>query len=168
VLDVTLNFTDFPSTGVATWRASEDPSFDGGSSGPYTGRMQPFMLRSGDGLHTVYAQYTDVNGATSPAFTSTIVLDTVAPPTPQVTFDSSGTAGTTRYINRSQDLRLTIAANDGSGSGLSKMRVGEALDGGEVAHATITYSGTSTLQRSSTGEGPQDVFVQVSDTAPTA
>lgn len=163
---VTLNFTGFPSTGVASFRASEDPGFDGGTFQPYTGRLQPFTLQVGEGAHTVYAQYQDTQGQTSQAFTSAIVLDTIAPAAPMVQFDATGVAGTTRYTSRAQDLPLQVVANDGMGSGLSLMRVGESVDGqGQVNRPTETYKQGATLNRAAPVDGLQRGYVQVIDHA---
>ncbi|MBX7099570.1 MAG: carboxypeptidase regulatory-like domain-containing protein [Myxococcaceae bacterium] len=165
-LGVTLNFTGFPTTGVAEFRASEDASFASVAFAPYTGKLQPFTLKTGDGAHTVYAQYKDSTGQVSQTFNSTVVLDTAKPPAPVVVFEASGTAGTVRYINHAQDLNLQISANDGAGSGLSLMKVGEALDGnGAVPDATQSYAFNAKLHRTSPTDGTQNVFVQVIDHA---
>ncbi|MBX7096811.1 MAG: carboxypeptidase-like regulatory domain-containing protein [Myxococcaceae bacterium] len=163
-LSVTLNFTGFPATGVATYRASEDPA-DAGAFLPYTGRLQPFTLQAGEGVHTVYAQYKDTQGQVSQSFSSAVVLDTVAPTAPAVTFDATGVAGTTRYTNRAQDLPLQILSSDGTGSGLSLMRLAEALDGGAVTSPAETYKQNTTLKRAVVVDGPQSAFVQVLDHA---
>lgn len=165
-LGVTLDFAGFPPTGITGYRASEDPnfaSFDGGFL-PYSGKLQPFTLSAGEGLHTVYAQY-DINGQSSQPFSSTIFLDTVAPSVPAVTFDSTGSAGNVRYTKHSQNLTLQVLSTDGTGSGVSLMRVGDTLVGTNVDHATEPYKLNAVLARTSVVDGPQNVYVQVIDFA---
>jgi hypothetical protein len=165
-LGVTLDFTGFPSTGVVSYRASEDPAFDGGTFQNYTGPQQPFTLSQGDGPHTVYAQYTDNMGQRSQPFSATVVLDTVPPATPQVTFQATGTAGATKYSNVAANIPLQVISNDGTGSGLSKMMVGSALDGmGNVTAASGAYAVTTLYPSSAAPTGPLQVFVQVVDNA---
>ena len=123
---VTLDLTGFPTTGVASYRASEDAAFDGGTFLPYTGRVQPFTLQSGEGAHTVYAQYQDSNGQVSQTFSSTVVVDTIRPTTPVVTFDSTGATATARYTNHAQNLALEVLSFDDLGSGLAQIRCASA------------------------------------------
>ncbi len=167
---VTLDFDKFPSTGVTSYRASEDGSFDGGVFLPYTGSHQRFTLSPGEGVHTVYAQYQDTSGQVSQGFTSNVVLDTIAPVVTQVDFEATGVSGMTKYTNVSQSLRLKVQAGDGTGgSGVSKMAVGEAVDGtGKVVgpgSAAQSYQVDAVLTRSVTTDGAQAVYVQVSDLA---
>ncbi len=163
---VTLDFARFPPTGVASFRASEDSSFDGGVFLPYSSPLQPFTLQAGEGAHTVYAQYQDTNGQVSQTLTSTVVLDTIRPTTPSVTFESTGSNGPARFTNRAQDLPLQIVAFDDLGSGLALMKVGESLDGlGNVGQPPAAYRLTALLRRSSPVDGPQRVYVQVIDNA---
>ncbi|MDP1824652.1 MAG: carboxypeptidase-like regulatory domain-containing protein [Archangium sp.] len=163
---VTLDLTGFPPTGVAAYRASEDATFDGGTFLPYSGRVQPFTLLTGEGAHTVYAQYQDGNGQVSQTFSSTVVLDTVRPTLPVITFESTGSDGTQRFTNRAQDLPLQVLSFDDMGSGLSLMKVGEAVDGqGNVSQPPDAYRLTATLRRAAPVDGLQRVFVQVIDNA---
>ncbi len=167
---VTLNFNKFPTTGVTGWRASEDGSFDGGVFLPYTSDHQPFVLGAQEGVHTVYAQYQDNTGQVSQAFTSNIVLDTVAPAVSSVVLESTGTSGGTKYTNVAQALRLKVQASDGAGgSGVGSMQVGESVDGsGHVTgpgSAKQTYQVDAVLTRSTTSDGPQTVYVQAIDLA---
>ncbi len=165
-LEVTLNFAGFPPTGITGYRASEDPtfaSFDGGFL-PYSGKLQPFTLAAGEGLHTVFAQY-DINGQSSQAFSSTIFLDTLAPDVPTVAFDSTGTAGSTRYTNHSQNLTLQVLSSDNAGSGVALMKVGDTLVGPNVAGPTEPYKLNAVLTRSIVVDGPQNGYVQVIDFA---
>lgn len=166
-LDVTLNFNRFPTTGVATWRASEDASFDGGvTGGGYTGPLQAFTLSATEGPHTVYAQYVDTNGQRSQTFSSTVVLDTMAPAAPTVNLVASGVAGSTKYTNVAQGLRLTVVGTDGTGSGIGKMRVADRVDGsGNVTTAAAPFQLDAQLTRLSVLDGPATAYVQLIDLA---
>ena len=94
------------------------------------------------------------------------MLDTIAPLTPAVSFTTTGTAGPTKYTNHPKNLALAVSLSDGTGSGLSVMRVGETLDGsGNVSHPTEPYKVDAVLTRSVTIDGPQSVRVQVIDHA---
>ncbi len=165
---VTLDFNKFPSTGVASYRASEDSTFgaDTQAFAPYTGSTQPFVLSAVDGLKTVYAQYKDGAGAISRVFSSSIKLDTVAPTLSQVLFDATSPTGTTpRFTRFSQNLSLQISGSD-VGSTLARMRVGETVNGaGTVQGVPDAYRSPTTLVRSSLLDGPQPVWVQLIDGA---
>lgn len=163
---VTLDLTGFPPTGVASYRASEDATFDGGTFLPYSGRVQPFTLQTGEGAHTVYAQYQDTNGQVSQTFTSTVVLDTIRPTTPVVTIESTGSNGTTRYTNRPQDLPVQVISSDDQGSGLVLMKVDESVNGaGDVVKPSEPYRLNTQLHRGAVLDGVQRAWVQVIDNA---
>ncbi len=166
--NVTLRFTGFPATGVTDYRVSEDPSFPDGGFVPYTGVQQPYALQSaGDGTKTVYAQYRDATGSTSPTFQNSIVLDTVAPPLPTVTIAHTGTPnGAVRFSKANQVLPLTIVASDDRG--LAGMRVAgsNAVDvTGALAVPRESVQPLDTFTRASSADGAQTVYVQVVDHA---
>ena len=71
-----------------------------------------WTLTSGSGSKTVYAKFSDVAGNWSPAFTGTILLDTVAP----ITTATASPGGT--YIG---PQTVTLTCNDGAGSGCDKI-----------------------------------------------
>jgi len=164
---VVLDLSGF--VGAATFRASEDSTFAGASWLPFTGPSQPLTLEDRQGTHTVYAQYTDAVGTESPVFSSTIVLDSVAPASPGVQIN--GGAAFTRVSN---PLVLTLDAQESlpSGvdavSGLSKMllnETGEVDANGRLVATPLDYQRTHGFVRSGSGEGPQAVHAQFVDHA---
>ncbi|MBI5548612.1 MAG: carboxypeptidase regulatory-like domain-containing protein, partial [Deltaproteobacteria bacterium] len=99
-------------------RASEDGSFDGGALafGPYpAGGAVPFKLAAREGTHTVYAQYRDGAGTTSPVFSTRVVLDETAPASPGIQVE-----GGAAFTNQSPLLRLTVSGSDAAGPGVDQ------------------------------------------------
>jgi hypothetical protein len=157
--NVTLDFSGFGS--VAQIRASEDPHFVGVSYSPFGNPMVPFMLGAGEGSHTVYAQYKDGSGTESQVFSASIVLDTTPPAMPSIVIDSGGA-----FTKTANPLFLTLQAAD-SLSGLSLVRLnddGMATSG--VLNATpIQYQRDTSFTRSSSADGPVQVYAQFVDNA---
>jgi hypothetical protein len=165
-LGVTLRFTGFPPTGVAEYRASEDGTMNGVAFRPYTGPNQPFTLETGDGRHTVFAQYKDTGGVVSAAFSSVILLDTVPPLAPVLVLDSSGSVGGLRFTRSNQRIPARLVASDGSGSGVRLMRVGAALLSPEqVDGVEKPYQADTEIARATGADGEQEGHAQVIDFA---
>ncbi len=173
---VNLVFDRFPTDGtVASWRASEDPTFMGGALmfQPYTGATQPFMLSAGDARKTVYAQYRTTMGTSSGTFSSSITLDTTPPQLDSVAFAQTGAVGTTKFTKSSSAaLGLSISGLDpqsmtNTSSGIATMRVGLTLDGmGNVTAPGTTYQSPTTVTRPlPLADGPLTVHVQLVDNA---
>ncbi len=165
---VTLRFTGFPATGVTSYRVAEDPGFPDAGFAPYTGVQQPYVLASGgDGLKTVFAQYRDNTGATSPTFQNSIILDGVPPPAPGVTLQSTGTPnGAVRFTRTNQVLPLSLVATDDRGLAAMKISGSNATDvDGALIGPRLSVQGTTTFARSTSADGPQTVFVQLIDNA---
>lgn len=173
---VNLVFDRFPTDGtVASFRASEDPTFMAGSLAfqPYTGATQPFTLSPGDARKTVYAQYRTTMSTNSGTFSSSITLDTAAPQLDSVAFAQTGSVGTTKFTRSSAaSLGLSISGLDpqstmNTSSGIALMRVGTTLDGmGNVTAAGTTYQSPTTVTRPMPlADGPLTVHVQLVDNA---
>ncbi|MDP3157589.1 MAG: carboxypeptidase-like regulatory domain-containing protein [Archangium sp.] len=166
--DVTLRFTGFPATGVTSFRVAEDPGFPDAGFAPYTGVQQPYSLSSsGDGLKTVFAQYRDNTGATSPTFQNSIILDQVAPPAPGVTLQSTGTPnGAVRFARTNQVLPLSLVATDDRGLAAMKISGSNSLGtDGTLIGPRLSVQGTTTFARSTSADGAQTVYVQLVDNA---
>lgn len=165
---VTLRFTGFPATGVTDYRVSEDPNFPDAGFTPYTGVQQPYALSSpGDGTKTVYAQYRDTSGSTSPTFQNSIVLDTVAPPRPTLTLAHTGTPnGAVRFSKANQVLPLTVVAADDRGLAGMRIAGNNAVDGtGALAVPKEPVQSLDTFTRTTSADGAQTVYLQVVDHA---
>ncbi|MFL5318256.1 MAG: carboxypeptidase regulatory-like domain-containing protein, partial [Myxococcaceae bacterium] len=161
---VTLKLNGF--TGAATFRASEDPNFTNVAFVAFTGSSQPYTITgAGDGTKTVYAQYVDGSGTTSPTFTSSVVLDTVAPAQPSITIN-----GGAAFTQANQVLNVTLTATDTRApdvdavSGLSKVKLAETAAGLTTATAQ-TYARDTIFTRPTSTDGPQTVFAQFIDNA---
>lgn len=166
--DVTLRFTGFPATGVVSYRVAEDQSFPDAGFVPYTGLQQPYTLGgAGDGSKTVYAQYRDSTGSTSPTFQNSIVLDTTPPPAPTVAFVSTGTPnGALRFTKVNQSIPLTIVGSDDRGLAGMRVAASSTLDAnGALQAPKVSVQATTTLTRASTADGAQAVYVQLVDNA---
>jgi hypothetical protein len=112
-----------------------------------------YSLTSGQGLKTVYAQFKNAAGTTSPTVSAAITLDS-APPTGSIVInnDASGTN------NRLVTLNLTAAD---SGSGLDKMAFSN--DGNSFS-APEPYAATK-IWNLTTGDGTKFVYVNYTDKA---
>ncbi|MBL9038292.1 MAG: carboxypeptidase regulatory-like domain-containing protein, partial [Archangium sp.] len=131
-----LNFAN-----AATFRASEDPTFASSSFVPYTGGDQAFTLSSTQGTHVVYAQFEDAAGNRSATFSSTVVLDSVAPVSPAILINGGG-----GFTNQPNPLALTLTASDvpapgvDTVSGLGAVRVTETAPvGGQLSSTARVY-----------------------------
>lgn len=173
--NVTLNFTRFPTSGIADYRVSTDPNFTDAGFVPYVGPQVPFELEppdgGSDGVKVIYAQYRQTGGATSPVFQNSIVLDRVPPSAPTVDVASTGTIGQgaslRKFTTSNQVLPLTVTGTDDR-AGLSGMRLSGSnavTDAGVLLGARLAYQASTAFTRSLTSDGEQRVFVQLVDNA---
>ena len=112
---VTLELNAF--AGASFWRASEDPA-DAGVWLPFTGLNQPFALVPTQGRHTVTAQY-QRTGVASPAFTSSITLDSLGPTNGAVELN-----GGELFTNNPLSVSLRLTATDPAGPGIDVSGLG--------------------------------------------
>ncbi len=164
---VTLKLNNF--AGAATFRASEDPAFTGVAFQAFTGTSQPFTLQSAQGTHRIYAQYEDAMATRSATFSSSIVLDSVAPSTPAIAIN-----GGALFTNLPSPLSLTLTANESvpagvdAVSGLGAVRLSEsaAVDGqGNLSAPKQTYLRDLPFVPSTLTDGVKSVFAQFVDNA---
>lgn len=164
---VSLDLRGF--VGAARYRASEDPTFANVPFQPFSTTVQPFTLASGEGTHTVYAQYEDANGTASPTTSASIVLDTVAPTAPAVVIN--GGAGFTRQANPlvlTLDALEAIPAGVDAVSGLARVRLSasNAVDAmGRLQVSAQPYLRDTSFVRPSSADGLQPVYAQFVDHA---
>lgn len=161
---VTLTFS---FAQAVRYRASEDASFAGVPFVPFTGATQPFTLTNGQGTHVVYAQFEDAANNTSPTFSASIVVDSVAPTTPAILIN--GGEGFTRQPN---PLALTLtavevaAASADTVSGLGAVRVSEVAPvGGSLAAPAQLYARDLPFVPSSLSDGVKTIYAQFLDNA---
>jgi hypothetical protein len=110
-----------------------------------------WTLASGDGVKTVYIQYSDNAGNVSTSFTDTIILD-MNPPSGSVSINAGAA-----YTN-SASVSLTLAATD-AGSGVSQMQFsndGSSWSGWEAYATSKSWTLIS-------GDATKTVYVQYKD-----
>jgi len=155
---------------AASWRASEDPSFQDAALGdttgthPYTGpgAEVPFTLSDRDGAHTVYVVFLDGSGSASAPASATIVLDRLAPSAPSVVIET-GAAYT-----RASTVGLTLSAADlpatagAAVSGLSRMELADnsAFTGAVLLDYNLAHTWTLPA-----GDGLKAVYARFHDRA---
>lgn len=172
---VQLNFTRFPTSGIADYRVSDDPNFTDAGFVPYVGPQVSFDLAPADGgvdgVKVIYAQYRQTGGATSPTFQNSIVLDRVPPSRPSVDLAFTGSIGQAsslrKFTTNNQVLPLTVTGTDDR-AGLSGMRLSgvNTVDAqGALQAPRAAYQASSTFTRTVTGDGEQRVHVQLVDNA---
>ncbi len=112
--------------------------------------MAPWVLSSGDGTKTVYAQFEDYAGNVTTASAS-IILDTTAP-TASISIDNGAIGCNTTSVT------LTLSASDAT-SGVYQMRFS---NDDSTWSSWVAYS-TSSSWTLSTGTGTKTVYAQFSD-----
>jgi len=148
---LTLDAAD-AGAGVADMRFSNDHSAWSGWEAYNTSKA--WILDSGDGVKTVYAEYRDNAGNVSAETSSAgITLDT-APPTGTLEI-----AGGAAYVN-TPSVTLTLEAAD-TGAGVADMRFS---NDNSVWSGWETY-GTSKAWILSSGDGPKTIYAQYRDNA---
>jgi carboxypeptidase family protein/fibronectin type III domain protein len=140
---------------AASWRASEDPTFQDAALGDTTATRRPyagagstgtFTLSDRDGEHVVYVVFHDASdGASAPA-SAAVVLDRVAPAAPSVVIegDAPFTRSATVGLRLSaQDLPATAGA---AVSGLARMELAEnsAFTGAVLLDFNLAHTWTLT------------------------
>jgi hypothetical protein len=145
---LTLSAGDAGS-GVALMRFSNDNVTWGGWTAYAT--SAPWMVASGDGLKTVYAQYRDNAGNDSVSYSDTILLDQTAP-TGTVVINSGDAFTATASVT------LTLSASD-AGIGVSQMRFSN--DG--VTFTSWEAYAVTRVWTLSPIEGVKTVYVQYRD-----
>ena len=147
-----LSYSDGTGSGVTQMRFSNNGS--AWSTWEAVSAAKTWAMASGDGAKTVYVQFQDGAGNVSSNATDTITLD-ATPPTGTVVING-GDAHTT-----SANTTLALTANDGGGSGVTQMRLGN--DGTSWA-AWEAFSATKPWTLAS-GDGEKTVYVQFQDAA---
>jgi len=115
-LEVTLVFSQLPPDPDQIWAAEDDGFSDGAwENFDDAGNTHPYDLLSGDGTVTVYVKFRDAALQESPVFSSSVVLDTIAPD-PASSVEINGDAA----FSDDMDVSLTLVGQDAT-SGVSKM-----------------------------------------------
>jgi len=149
---VTLTLSAIDSgSGVASMRLSNDMAIWTGWEAYSTAR--DWTLSVGDGTKSVFVQYVDVAGNTSPVYEDTILVDS-SPPSGAITINSGAA-----YTGE-PGVEITILAID-SASGVAQMRFSNDATTWTVWEAYNT-SKSWTL---ATGEGSKIVYAQFMDGA---
>lgn len=149
---VTIAGTDEESV-LSEMMVSNASNFAGASWEPFA-TTKSWTLTTGDGTKTVYVKFRDSLSNTSTAVTDSVVLDTTAPTGSVVINDGSSSTS-------SQNVVLTIAASDASGSGLASMKVSE--DPTFAGVSVESYATTKEFSLSA-GYGSKTVYVEFIDT----
>ncbi|MBI5233073.1 MAG: hypothetical protein HY880_01825, partial [Deltaproteobacteria bacterium] len=151
---VTLALTCADATsGCSEMRFSNSTDFSGSSWEAYSTSRLAWILTSGDGTKTVYAQFRDALNNASGSYTDTIILDTTAP-----TGSTTINGGATYTTSTSVGLTLTCAD---ALSGCNEMRFS---NDGAVWSSWQAY-GTSKTWALTSGDGAKTVYTQFKDTA---
>jgi YD repeat-containing protein len=140
-VNVTVTLTCDDAEGCSQMKFSNDVDNESNYSTPETyAATKAWVLSSGDGNKSVYAEFKDVAGNWSTAFSSTILLDSTPPTT-----TASPTGGA--YI---LDQSVALSCSDGTGSGCDKIYY--TTDGttpttsSEVYSSSINISAATTLK----------------------
>ena len=153
---LTLNATDGTGSGLDKMRFSND-GVGWSAEQTYAPSYGPWNLSAGaDGSRKVYARFKDKLGNYSTTeISDTIVLDTTAP-SGNITINNGDAYTTSTAVN------LTLAATDGTGSGLDKMRFNDTGTFGSEPWADYATSAPYTLPG---GDGLKKVYAQFMDKA---
>lgn len=145
-----LSAVDTGGSGLSQMRFSNDDS--SWSAWETYATSKNWIVAAGDGPKTVYVQYRDTTGNVSTTYSDGITLDVTAP-TGTVLINGNAAYTTTTAA------ALAFSASDGSGSGLTQMRVS---NDNSTWSAWETYA-TSKSWTLTEGEGTKTVYVQFRD-----
>jgi len=156
---VKLVFSEVPQDSAQIWIA-EDAGFSTGAWAAFAGSLHNYDLLGGDGPVSVFVKFESSGGAESPVFTSSTVLDRVAPrDTSSVTIDG----GAEFTTNPSGDVSLTLFGED-EHSAVARMRI--AVDGAIDGETEEVFNSTKTVRLDDPStDGLKTVLVEFIDLA---
>jgi ribosomal protein S11 len=149
---LTMSWAGGGGTGVKNMRFSDDGS--NWTAWQTAAKTAAHVLPAPDGVKTVWVQFRDSQGNSSPAFSDSILLDT-APPTG--TFLINNNAANTK----TPAVTLNLTYTDGTGTGVTSMRFSNA---GSAWSAWRTAAATASFTLSAP-DGVKTVQVQFRDLA---
>lgn len=149
-ITVHLSADDFGS-GVRTMRLG-NYGFPWAAFRPYAASV-PWTVPSGDGAKSVWVQFRDAKSLISPQYGTTVKLDTKGPTGSIVINNGAATCTSTT-------ASVTLAANDGAGSGVTSVRIWNEGDTWSIWGPFTAGTSAWTLRP---GVGTKRVYVQYMD-----
>lgn len=163
--DVTLRLAPIPQ-GATQLRIAEDSAFTGVDFAPFPTDIDgnivtdvPYTIASDDGQATLYVQYLLDDGAEAGPFSSSVVLDRVAPVIDSITLDDG------RGVTNADNVLVHVEATDANVPTRYEVSEIEAFDNPAAIVSNAYGVPTRVTFADTTTDGPRTVFVRVFDAA---